>query len=439
MPRLGRFGVALIFPNYRTMAAPGSCKFCKNYQGFTPKSPRVLQKTLKRLPTGLAPAPGLMRAAICPADLPRRAAQSMSAHIDRSLGGLAGAPKFPQPFLYQFLAAQAQLLGDDDITEAVRFSLSRMCAGGLYDHIGGGFARYSVDAEWLVPHFEKMLYDNALLIQLMCDIYRQQPDPIIARRIADTIDWLARDMQLEGGAFAASLDADTEGEEGRFYVWSKAEISTHLGAAAEAFCAAYGITEGGNFEGHNIANRLHITSDPDGEADDEADFDAARATLLAIRHQRVRPGRDDKILADWNAMAIAALCDASALFDRPDWAALAETAFAAMRAALDTAEGGLAHSARNGQQLDLSLAGDLAFGASAACGLATLTGNLDYLAVAEGWAAHLQAGFIDTARGAYFANQADTEGLLVRNRPAQDNAAPAPMPPPSWHWVNWRH
>ncbi len=413
------------FPKLPHYGRPGFMQILQELSRLYTQEPARIAKNAQTLADGLSARARADARGDMPADLPRRAAQSMSAHIDRSLGGLAGAPKFPQPFLYQFLAAQAQLLGDDDITEAVRFSLSRMCAGGLYDHIGGGFARYSVDAEWLVPHFEKMLYDNALLIQLMCDVYRQQPDPIIARRIADTIDWLARDMQLDGGAFAASLDADTGGEEGRFYVWSKAEISTHLGAAAEAFCAAYGISEGGNFEGHNIANRLHITRGPDGEADDEADFDAARATLLAIRHQRVRPGRDDKILADWNAMAIAALCDAAALFDRPDWAALAETAFAAMRAALDTAEGGLAHSARNGQRLDLTLAGDLAFGASAACGLATLTGNLDYLAVAEGWAAHLQAGFIDTARGAYFANQADTEGLLVRNRPAQDNAAPS--------------
>ncbi len=412
------------FPKLPQYGRPGFMQILQELSRLYTQEPERIGKNAQTLADGLSARARADARGDMPADLPSRAAQSMSAHIDRELGGLAGAPKFPQPFLYQFLAAQAQVSGDDAITEAVRFSLSRMCAGGLYDHIGGGFARYSVDAEWLVPHFEKMLYDNALLIQLMCDVYRQQPDAILARRIADTIEWLSREMQVENGAFAASLDADTEGEEGRFYVWSKAEIESHLGDAAQAFCLAYGITEAGNFEGHNIPNRLHRAHAPDNNTDDEADFDAARATLLAVRNQRVKPGRDDKILADWNAMAIAAICDAAALFDRSDWTTLAESAFAGMRAALDTSEGGLAHSARNGQQLDLTLASDLAFGASAACSLAMLTGNLDYLAVAEGWMAQLEAGFKDTARGGYFANRADTQ-ILVRNRPAQDNAAPS--------------
>ncbi|MDC0148712.1 thioredoxin domain-containing protein [Alphaproteobacteria bacterium] len=409
------------FPKLPQYGRPGFMQILQELSRLYTQEPERIAKNAQTLADGLTTRARADARGDMPADLPTRAAQSLLLHIDLELGGLSGAPKFPQPFLYQFLGQQAQLHGDAALSEAVRISVSKMCAGGLYDHVGGGFARYSVDAQWLVPHFEKMLYDNALMLQLMCWVYSQRPDPVLARRISDTVTWLKDEMQLEGGAFAASLDADTEGEEGLFYVWSKSEIDDLLGDQASAFLAAYNVTQDGNFEGRNIPNRLHVADD----FESEVELDAARAILLKARNQRVRPGRDDKVLADWNAMAIIGLSDAAALFDRADWAALAVTAFDGMRQALSTPEGGLVHSARNGRQLDLSLASDLALGASAACKLAERTGDMTYLATAEGWMAILEAGYKDPERGGYFANQADTPGLLVRNRPAQDNASPS--------------
>lgn len=416
------------FPKNPQYGRPGFMQILQELSRLYTEEPERIGKNAQTLADGLSVRAKADARGDMPADLPTRAARSLSAHIDNELGGLSGAPKFPQPFLYGFLAQQAQLLDDSAISEAVHFSVERMCAGGLYDHIGGGFARYSVDAEWLVPHFEKMLYDNALLIQLMCQLYREQPSPLLAARIADTIGWVDAEMRLENGALAASLDADTEGEEGLFYVWTPDEIMHVLGGEgglATRFIDAYGITEAGNFEGRNIPNRLHAKPEDNAEQRDEAALAQARAMLLAHRNQRTKPGRDDKTLADWNGMAIAAIAEAAALFDRDDWRTLAVTAFDAMRDTLATPEGGLAHSARDGQQLDLTLASDLAFASLAACQLAELTGAADYIVAAEAWMALVEAGYKDAQRGGYFANRADTEGVLVRNRPAQDNAAPS--------------
>ncbi len=416
------------FPKNPQYGRPGFMQILQELSRLYTEEPERIGKNAQTLADGLSVRAKADARGDMPADLPTRAARSLSAHIDNELGGLSGAPKFPQPFLYGFLAKQAQLLGDSAISEAVHFSVERMCAGGLYDHIGGGFARYSVDAEWLVPHFEKMLYDNALLLQLMCQLYRERPSPLLAARIADTIGWVDAEMRLENGALAASLDADTEGEEGLFYVWTPDEIKHVLGGEdglATRFIDAYGITEAGNFEGRNIPNRLHAKPEDNAEQRDEAALAQARAMLLAHRNQRTKPGRDDKTLADWNGMAIAAIAEAAALFDRDDWRTLAVTAFDAMRDTLATPEGGLAHSARDGQQLDLTLASDLAFASLAACQLAELTGAADYIVAAEAWMALVEAGYKDAQRGGYFANRADTEGVLVRNRPAQDNAAPS--------------
>jgi len=354
-----------------------------------------------------------------PAELPRRAAQSLAAHIDKDKGGLSGAPKFPQPFLYKFLWQQAQLMDDKEIHQAVLVSAGRICQGGIYDHLGGGFARYSVDADWLVPHFEKMLYDNALLIDLLCDLYRHTRAPLFAARISETIDWLAREMVTPEGAFAASLDADTQGEEGKFYVWDKSEIDALLGEEAEAFCAAYAISADGNFEGKNIPNLLH---QGDGAL---AQFDAARATLLAARNTRVAPGRDDKILADWNAMMVAALAEAARVLQRPDWLQLASQGYRAARQALTAADGTVCHAARDGRRLGVSLSADYAFMGQAAAALYQASGDADYLADATADATALHDGFLDGARGGYLTNRAGQTGVLVNNRPAQDNAQPA--------------
>src|SRR5262245_30711333 len=278
--------------------------------------------------------------------------------VDGLHGGLSGAPKFPQWSFFWLLWRGAIRYGHAPARQAVDVTLTNICQGGIYDHLGGGFARYSVDAHWLVPHFEKMLYDNALLMDLMCEVYREGGNQLYARRIDETTQWLLREMIADGGGFAASLDADSEGEEGKFYVWSKAEIVEVLGEPdAAIFCAAYDVSDAGNWEGHTILNRLHDLEL--GPPETEAVLAGKRAKLLASRAGRIRPGWDDKVLADWNGLMIAALAHAARVFDRPDWLGAAETAF---RFVVERMERGgrLIHSFRAGQARGPATASDYA-------------------------------------------------------------------------------
>ena len=253
------------------------------------------------------------------------AARQVGNMFDPTNGGLRGAPKFPQPAILEMLWRAGLRTNDARFFETVEHTLERMCEGGIYDHIGGGFSRYSVDEKWLVPHFEKMLYDNAQLLELLVLTWQHSGNALFGQRARETVAWLKREMTTGEGAFAASLDADSEGEEGKFYVWSKREIIDLLGADdGEFFAHHYDVTDAGNFEGHNILNRLKNV--PRSEAD-ETRLSGLRANLLHARSRRVRPGLDDKVLADWNGLMIAALVNASIILDEPDWLAMAEHSF----------------------------------------------------------------------------------------------------------------
>src|SRR5690348_17105124 len=211
------------------------------------------------------------------ADLGRRLVQA----IDPANGGIRGAPKFPQPQFFGFLWRAGLRYGFANPLEAVDLTLTHIAQGGIYDHLGGGFSRYSVDERWLVPHFEKMLYDNAQLVELLALAHARTGKPLFATRARETVAWLAREMTAPGGAFAASLDADSEGEEGKFYVWSLAQVEQALGKDdAALFARHYDVTESGNFEGHNILNRL--TREPTDAATEDR-LAAMRAKLLAVR------------------------------------------------------------------------------------------------------------------------------------------------------------
>ncbi|WP_223861814.1 thioredoxin domain-containing protein, partial [Geminicoccus harenae] len=229
-----------------------------------------------------------------PAGLAFATAQAIARAFDPEHGGLRGAPKFPQVPMLDLLRRTAIARGDRQMAGTVLHSLRRICQGGIYDHLGGGFARYSVDAFWRVPHFEKMLYDNAQLLGLLAECHLLDPQPQFRARAEETVGWLMREMR-SAGAFAASLDADSEGEEGRFYVWDAAEIEAVLGADASTFAKHYDVRPGGNWEGRNVLNRLHQPGL--APAEDEAALARMRAALLAARERRVPPARDDKILA----------------------------------------------------------------------------------------------------------------------------------------------
>ena len=342
--------------------------------------------------------------------------------VDMRRGGLAGAPKFPQWSFFWLLWRLAIRYGHPAALQAVDVTLANICQGGIYDHLGGGFARYAVDDRWLVPHFEKMLYDNALLIDLMTEVYRETGNELYKARIEETVAWLEREMIAEGGGFAASLDADSEGEEGKFYVWSKAEIDEVLGAEdAARFCEAYDVTAEGNWEGHSILNRLGSLEL--GSPDEEQALAGMRVKLLARRAGRVRPGWDDKVLADWNGLMIAALAQAARVFERPEWLELAKAAFEFVVTRMEK-DGRLFHAYRDGRAAAPATASDYANMIRAALRLYLVTGDADYLGVAERWLAVVDERYWAAESGGYAFTADDTPDVIVRMLGAHDDATP---------------
>jgi uncharacterized protein YyaL (SSP411 family) len=350
-------------------------------------------------------------------------ARQLAGAIDPVNGGLRGAPKFPQASLFEMLWRAGVRSGDASFFGLVELTLKRICQGGIYDHLGGGFARYSVDDKWLVPHFEKMLYDNAQLLELLALAWQHSNMPLYRQRARETVGWLTREMTTADGAFCASLDADSEGEEGKFYVWSLREIRDVLGEEDAAFFAQhYDVSEEGNFEGHNILNKLAPMQRTEA---DEKRLAPLRAKLLAVREGRVRPGLDDKVLADWNGLMIAALVNAAIAFDEPGWVERAARAFTFV-AEMMTRDDRLGHSWRDERLLFPGLASDFAAMIRAAIALFEATGERDYL----DWAVSSQQAFerhyANPANGGYFLTADDAEGLVVRPAATTDDAMPNP-------------
>ena len=355
-------------------------------------------------------------------DLLDRIAERLMQEVDPVHGGVGGAPKFPQPGIFELIWRGYRRTKNPDMKRAVTVTLDRMCQGGIYDHLGGGFARYSTDARWLVPHFEKMLYDNAEMIELLALVWQETKSPLYAARVAETVEWLKREMMAEGGCFAATLDADSEGEEGKFYVWSADEIDAALGENAAAFKDAYDVTPEGNWEGHAILNRSKRMLL--GNPEHEARLAAARKILFDIRAKRIPPGRDDKILADWNGLMIAALARCGLIFERRDWIALAETALAGVRGLMTGADGRLGHSYRGRLQHRATL-DDYANLARGAVLLFEATGKTDHLDYAEALVATANAWYWDKTGGGYFFTAEDATDLITRTKHAHDNATPS--------------
>ncbi len=375
----------------------------------------VLKDRLKPRARGLSALPPTEAAL---ADLARRLVQA----VDPVHGGIRGAPKFPQPQLFGFLWRAGLRFGLPHPLEVVDLTLTHIAQGGIYDHLGGGFSRYSVDEKWLVPHFEKMLYDNSQLIDMMTEAWRENKSPLYAQRIEETVGWLLREMMVEGGGFASSLDADSEGEEGKFYVWALAEIEEVLGAAdASVFPEIYDVTAGGNFEGHNILNRLNAIELRDAET--ESRLAAMRAKLLKRRATRVRPGFDDKVLADWNGLMIAALANVADAFNRAEWLEAAERAFEFVCTRM-TSHGRLFHAYRNGQAKAPATANDYANMIKAALALANVTGKQSYVERAREWVDVLDRHYWASDLGGYYYVADDTGDLIVRPFSGQDEATP---------------
>ena len=351
------------------------------------------------------------------------AAMQVGNMFDQVNGGLRGAPKFPQPAILEMLWRAGLRTGDARFFETVEHTLARMSEGGIYDHLGGGFSRYSVDECWLVPHFEKMLYDNAQLLELLSLAWQRGENALFSRRARETVTWLAREMTTGEGAFSASLDADSEGEEGKFYVWTYDEVTKCLGETdGEYFARHYDVQPDGNFEGNSIFNRL---AGLDRTAEDETRLTRLRAKLLAVRDMRIRPGLDDKVLADWNGLMIAALVNSALILDEPDWLAMARRAFDFIARTMTKGDR-LGHSWREGKLLFPGLASDFATMIRAALSLYEATGERGYLEQALTWQNSFDRHYADAETGAYYLSSDDADDLVLRPHSTQDDATPNP-------------
>ncbi len=343
-------------------------------------------------------------------------------NIDWQHGGLGQAPKFPNAPVFRFLWQEAFRTGDHQAADAVDLLLLKMSQGGIYDHLGGGYARYATDEHWLIPHFEKMLYDNALILELLALVHAETANPLYAARAAETVQWLLRDMREEG-AFAASEDADSEGQEGKFYVWTLDEIRNVLGPRTEAFAQHYDLPEHGNWEETIILERRT----PLADAATETNLATCRAALLERRAQRIRPGRDDKILADWNALMVVALARASMVFDQPHWLTEAENAFDFILRTMANPDGRISHAYRAGRISAAGLIEDQAAMIRAALALYEATGEGRRLTQAHDILAAAEANFSD-GTGAFFTTAHDASDLPAGDGFRVRSAADGPTP-----------
>jgi uncharacterized protein len=344
--------------------------------------------------------------------------------FDMFNGGVTGAPKFPSLGLVELLWRAYLRSGTAQFEQLVQTTLVSQCMGGLYDHVGGGFARYSTDDRWMVPHFEKMLYDNAAFISVLTLLWQHNRQPLYRERIEETIDWVLRDMMVEQG-FASSIDADSDGEEGKYYLWSEAEIDAALaGTYAKLFKDVYFVTRDGNFrDGRNILLRLGLTSGYPLSEPDEALLRKQRALLLAARQQRTAPVRDDKVITDCNGMMIASLATAAAVFKNTTWMAAAVSAFEFVEKTLGDGNR-LYRSWRNGVRKHTGFADDYAHMARAALALWETIQDPRYLERARAWVRVLDEHFWDAQNGGYFFTPDDGDTLVARARSVFDQSYP---------------
>jgi uncharacterized protein YyaL (SSP411 family) len=345
------------------------------------------------------------------------AAAQLERDFDPVHGGFGGAPKFPQPMLVEVLLRHHVRTGQPAALEMALQTLRAMAAGGMYDQLGGGFHRYSVDEHWLVPHFEKMLYDNALLARAYLDAWQLTHDPALARVAEDTLAFVLREMTSPEGGFYSSLDADSEGAEGRFYLWTPQELEAVLGIAqARALGSAFDVTAAGNFEGRNV---LHPVTSGAIEI-----LDAARERLMASRALRVRPHRDEKVIAGWNGLMLRAFADAGRVLDRRDLVMVAEANAGFLLSHMRQA-GRMRRSYKDGRAPLAGYLEDQAAVVDGLLGLYEATFDPRWLDALRALVNEMLTAFWDETQRAFFDSAADQERLVARPQDVTDNAIPS--------------
>lgn len=359
------------------------------------------------------------------------ALENLSQSYDGVWGGFGGAPKFPQPMVLEFLLREHIRTNNDVALEMAEYTLRKMAKGGIYDHLGGGFARYSTDTRWLVPHFEKMLYDNAQLARLYLHAWQVTGEGHFRQVAEETLDYILREMTHPDGGFYSSQDADSEGVEGKFYVWSAREIREVLGEDATLFMALYDVTETGNWEGHNILQRVaepaeiaeQFGMDP-GEA--VAQIAGAREKLYAVRSERVWPGLDDKVLCAWNGLALAAFAEAGRALGRNDYVQVAQRNAEFLRKTMRKDDGRLWRTWRESSEPKYNaFLEDYAYLAEGLLALYQTTFEERWFAWAHELVDLILEHFRDTNNGGFYDVSDDHEQLIQRPKDVQDNAVPS--------------
>jgi len=369
-------------------------------------------------------------------DTLRQIYEQLMATADRRQGGFGGAPKFPQTFSIQFLLHYYHFTGEEPALQQACLSLDKMIQGGIYDQIGGGFSRYSTDNEWLAPHFEKMLYDNALLVIVLSEAFQLTKKDLYREAIQQTMDFIHRELSDGQGAYYSALDADSEGEEGKYYVWDKSEIDTVLGEDAALFCSWHGVTEGGNWEGKNILTRPFLASGSSispvhseemvlSPADAKRLTDARRK-LLKHRFRRIRPALDDKILLGWNALMTIACSKAYGALGIEEYKDRAVDNMDFCWAHL-TGKGiyFFYHSYKAGEAKFPAFLDDYAGVIAALLQLQEITGDASYLIKAKGVMEHVLENFTEDETGFFFFTHRDQKDLIVRKKEIYDGAIPS--------------
>jgi hypothetical protein len=423
------FYVGTYFPPLDNYGRPGFGSLVRQLAQAWKEKPADVQQAAENFVNTLQKTESVSHDSKLERSILDEAAMNLLSIADMTNGGFGQAPKFPNASNLSFMLRYSKLSGIVKFQEFVFKTLTKMANGGMYDQLGGGFHRYSTDSRWLVPHFEKMLYDNALLPPVYAEAYQISKDPRYLEVIHDTLRYVMQEMTSLDGGFYSAQDADSEGEEGKFYVWKKKEIEEILGKDAAIFCLYYDVTDGGNFEGHTILyNSVNLSSVAFHFSKTESEvaqiLKQSKEKLLATRLKRVAPGRDDKIMTSWNSLMISAFVKGYRVTDEPDFLKSAEKCIQFIESKL-TKDGELLHTYKDGQPKLRAYLDDYAYFVSALLDYFETNPSKKYLDLAICYADYLLDHFWDEHHKNFFFTADNHEKLIIRTKNIYDLSLPS--------------